>query len=71
MGAGITPPEARSRSSFDAEGAVSNCGRSVTLSDSMSENMIGSGGLYGFVSTRREGMDKSDSESCPAKVNFW
>lgn len=40
---------------------MSKHGRSVTLSDSMSENTIGSGGLYGFVSVRRGAID-SESE---------
>lgn len=49
MDAGITPPDARRRSSFDAHGVVSKHGRSVVLSESSSENMMGSGGLYGFL----------------------
>jgi len=46
----MTPPEASNRSSLGAEVAVSKQGLSVTFSDSKSENTIGSGGLYGFVS---------------------
>jgi len=55
MDAGITPPELNWRSCFGAERVVSKSGRSVVLSDSKSENAIGSGGVYGFKSGRRDG----------------
>ena len=46
------PLEARRISSFGAGGGVSKHGRSGRLSDSRSENTMGSGGLYGFISSR-------------------
>ena len=56
MEAGMMPPELSCKSSFGAEGVVSKPGLSVAPSDSNSENVMSSGGVYGFKSGRREGI---------------